>query len=193
MSSRPQVPAAAPAAILAAALLFAVLPGACTPRHGSAARPAAAADTSGPPLVRTTADRLLALAAAPGTRATLLNVWASWCGPCREEFPALLAVMRRHPEARLLLVSGDFDSQVGEARRFLKEHGVTDTTYLKSGGDQAFIDALAPEWSGALPATMLYDARGRRTAFWEGAGDSARFEQALAQAEQPQPPTEVHR
>jgi len=169
-----------------------VLPGAaalalalagCGARPGAAPRAAAAPDTAGPPIVRATADRVLARVAAPGARATLVNVWASWCGPCRAEMPALLRVMRRHSDARLLLVSADFDAQEGAARHVLRDLGVTDTTFLKAGGDQAFIDALAPEWSGALPATLVYDARGTRVAFWEGAGDSARFEDALARAE----------
>ena len=175
--------------LLPAAIATLLLAG-CAPGRDAAPFVSAPADTSGPPLERVGAERLKALAAAPGARATLLSVWASWCGPCREEFPALYRVMRRHPEARWLLVSADFDAQLGEARRFLRDHGITDTTYLKQGGDQPFIDALAPEWSGSLPATILYDARGRRVAFWEGAGDSARFEAALAQAEGSHPSPE---
>ena len=133
---------------LVLACLVTLLLAGCGLRHEAAPhRAAAPADTSGPPLQRVSATQLQALAGAPGARATLVNVWASWCGPCREEFPALLGVMRRHPEARLLLVSADFDAQVGEARRYLRDHGITDTTYLKHGGDQPFIDALAPEWS----------------------------------------------
>jgi thiol-disulfide isomerase/thioredoxin len=185
-----RVPSAG-AALVALAALLVVVPAGCSARHDAASVPAAApADTAGPPIVRASAERMLALAAAPGADATVLNVWASWCGPCREEFPAMLAVMREHPRARLLLVSADFDAQVGDARRFLSQQGVTDTTYLKQGGDQAFIDALAPEWSGALPATVVFDSRGRRVAFWEGAGDSARFAGALASAENPPPATE---
>lgn len=133
-------------------------------------------------LVPATAAHLRALAAAPGADATLLNVWATWCGPCREEFPALLAVARRHPNVRLLLVSADFDDQAHEAREFLGAHGVTDTTWLKSEPDQEFINGLEPNWSGALPATIVYDARGRAVAFWEGAADSARFEAAISNA-----------
>lgn len=109
----------------------------------------------------------------------------AWCGPCREEFPALLAAARRHPELRLLLVSADFDTQLPEARRFLFEHGVTDTSYLKHDGDQAFIDGLDARWSGALPATLLYDGAGHKVAFWEGTADSAMFETAIMQALHP--------
>jgi hypothetical protein len=81
-----------------------------------------------------------------------------------------------------MLVSADFDDQIGAARKFLAAHGVTDTCWLKTGDDMTFIDTLHPSWSGALPATLVYDANGHLTAFWEGAADSARFETAVRAA-----------
>jgi len=153
---------------------------ACTPARAPRTEHAAAA--GGGALVPATAAQLVRLAAAPGARASVLNVWATWCGPCREEFPALLTVSRRHPDVRLLLVSADFETQAAEVRAFLAAHGVRDTTYLKHDGDQAFINGLDPDWSGALPATLVYDARGRRVAFWEGSADSTRFEAAISAA-----------
>lgn len=118
---------------------------------------------------------------------TVVNVWATWCGPCREELPALLAAVRRHhPDARLLLYSADFDDQAPQVREFLAEQGVRDTVYLKTGDDAAFIQTLHPDWSGALPATLVFDRAGRLREFWEGQADSARFERAIRAALAPQ-------
>lgn len=157
---------------------------AVTTPASTSARPHGAARTAGPPILRATPAEILARVRRPGARATLLNVWASWCVPCREEFPALLRVARAHRAegVRLVLVSADFDDQVDAARRFLAARGVTDTCWLKTGDDMTFIDTLHPAWSGALPATLIYDGNGRLTAFWEGAADSARFEKAVREA-----------
>jgi thiol-disulfide isomerase/thioredoxin len=117
---------------------------------------------------------------------TLVNVWATWCGPCREEFPAMLAAIERHKDdARLVLYSADFDDQTSAVRAFLAERGVRDTVYLKTGDDTHFINTLHPDWSGALPATLVFDRAGELRAFWEGEADSARFEQAIVAALQP--------
>ena len=121
---------------------------------------AAAADP--PELVPVTAPGLLRVVGESSARVVVVNVWATWCIPCREEFPDLV---RLHEEWRargveVIFVSADFDSQIGAAVRFLAEHGIEGTTYLKTGSDMDFIDALSPEWTGALPATFLYD-RGR--------------------------------
>ena len=117
-------------------------------------------------------------------KVTLVNLWATWCGPCREEFPALVAAARRHEAegVRLLLVSADFDDQLPEVRQFLARHGVRDTCFIKAQADMPFIDGVHREWSGALPATLLFDDHGRLLEFWEGGADSARFERAVRTA-----------
>jgi thiol-disulfide isomerase/thioredoxin len=114
--------------------------------------------------------RVLSEVRRPGARLVLVNVWASWCVPCREEFPEVLAFVRAHEAegVRPVLVSADFDEQLPDARAFLKRNGVTFVTYLKTGEDTPFIDALDPRWTGALPATFLYDGNGKLQFFHEG-------------------------
>jgi thiol-disulfide isomerase/thioredoxin len=149
------------------------------------ATPAAiAASDSGVTLEPIDTATLRALASDGRARVTLVNVWATWCAPCREEFPELLAAARAHAGdgVRLVLVSTDFPEQLPEARRFLAAHGVRDSSYVKHDSDQAFIDGLDPRWTGTIPATFVYDAAGRRVAFWEGRADRARFEAAIRRA-----------
>jgi thiol-disulfide isomerase/thioredoxin len=136
------------------------------PAPGAAAPPAAAL----PELRPLTARELRTAIVAPGARAVLVNVWATWCLPCRKEFPDLLraAGEYRASGVRLVLVSADFDDNAQGAREFLAGHGVDFPSYLKTGADMEFIDSLSPKWSGALPATFLYDGAGTLRDYWEG-------------------------
>lgn len=120
-------------------------------------RPAAAAEVKA------------AVSAARG-KVVVVNVWATWCEPCREEFPDLLRLRREHgPRGmELILVSADFERQASAAEAFLREQGVDFPSYLKSGRDMEFIEGLEPRWSGSLPATFVHDRQGRLVEFWEG-------------------------
>ena len=116
------------------------------------------------------AEAILAEVRKPGAGAVLLNVWATWCSPCREEFPDLLHVARElAPKGlRLVLVSVDFPGAEAETTSFLTSQGVDFPTFLRTGKDEAFVDGLERQWSGAIPATFLYDANGKLVRFWEG-------------------------
>jgi thiol-disulfide isomerase/thioredoxin len=116
------------------------------------------------------AGAILAEVRKPGAAAVLVNVWATWCSPCREEFPDLLHVARElAPDGlRLVLVSVDFPGSEAAARSFLTSQGVDFPTFVRVGNDEKFVDGLERQWSGAIPATFLYDAKGKLVRFWEG-------------------------
>ncbi len=102
--------------------------------------------------------------------AVLVNVWATWCAPCVEEFPDIVAVYRQYKNRglKVVFVSVNFEDQADDARAFLKAQGVDFPTYLKLNDDRAFINTLDPNWSGAMPATWLYDGAGEKRHFWIG-------------------------
>ncbi|HSM01672.1 MAG TPA: TlpA disulfide reductase family protein [Acidimicrobiia bacterium] len=87
-------------------------------------------------------------------RPVILNLWASWCGPCREEMPALDAVAASNPEIYLLGVA--VDDEASAARRFAGEVGVSYALAIDEDDD---VGDRYP--SPGLPATFFID-RNRR-------------------------------
>jgi thiol-disulfide isomerase/thioredoxin len=116
------------------------------------------------------------IAAARG-RVVLVNVWATWCDPCREEFPDLVRLKREQEGSpfELILVSADFASQLPQVRQFLAEQRVDFVTYRRVGDDMEFINGLEPRWSGSIPATLLYGRDGALAEFWEGKASYTTF------------------
>jgi thiol-disulfide isomerase/thioredoxin len=113
-------------------------------------------------------DGLTALlkAGAPRERPLLVNFWATWCVPCREEFPDLVKLRGLYAPESLdfALVSLDDPSDIGTAvPDFLLESGAASLPayLLHSEDDNAAINLVDPTWGGELPATFLYDRAGR--------------------------------
>lgn len=114
---------------------------------------------------------VLAAIREPGASAVLVNVWATWCDPCREEMPEVVRFFRGHRAEglRLLLVSADDPDSPQEVARFLAKVGAAGArAFIKTGDDMAFINGLDARWSGALPASFLFDGLGRERHFWPG-------------------------
>jgi thiol-disulfide isomerase/thioredoxin len=128
-----------------------------------------------------TPDSLLEVIRKPGARAVVVNAWATTCVPCVQELPDLLQVAREHEDdgVRLVLVSFDVDVPAGQVAEFLSGRGVGFDSYLRTGSSGPFIEALAPEWSGAMPATFLYDEHGTLRRLLEGKCDAATFESGI--------------
>ena len=109
----------------------------------------------------------------------LVNFWATWCGPCREEMPQL-AAMQKRLKFRLLTVSVDEPEQNMAAATFLEKSGIGAPAYRKqTDKDDAFIAAIAPKWSGAVPALFLYGRDGKLIKSYTGEPDLKKLEAEL--------------
>lgn len=120
------------------------------------------------------------LAAGKG-QILLVDFWATWCEPCLKELPELVKLHKRLAgRFKLITVSADEPEQQADVRKFLARFGVPPPWYIKrSGDDDAFIRAVDPGWSGALPALFLYDRQGRKVASFVGETPTGVIEAAI--------------
>ncbi len=118
-------------------------------------------------------------------KVVLVNFWATWCAPCRNEMPGLAAIARKFADRGMVLVtiSADEPEDAPAAASFLQQSGITGPSFLKRArDDDAFIRALDPAWSGELPATFLYDRKGRKVRSFFGEVELRELEAAVAKA-----------
>jgi len=116
------------------------------------------------------------LAAFKG-KPVLVNLWATWCGPCVAELPTLEA-LSKSGKVRVAAISQDTGA-AAKVPAFLKEHGApTLTPYL----DDKM--ALSTGWSANLPTTILFDSAGKEVWRWNGGNDwnSAAAAKLIAEA-----------
>ncbi|MFM7271169.1 MAG: TlpA family protein disulfide reductase [Actinomycetes bacterium] len=112
------------------------------------------------------------VADAPGAP-VLLNFWASWCIPCREEFPALRRIERTFGRRGLRVVGVTFDDRRADAIRFATaERATWELAYDAEG------EAARDYGVRAAPQTILIDRRGVIIERWYGRPSSDRFDAA---------------
>ncbi len=115
-------------------------------------------------------------------RVLLVNFWATWCEPCREEFPGLVRLDKAYRSRGLSVVAISMDDpeSVSAIKQFLRSELATFACYRDNFRDfAALVDSINPKWGGGIPATFLYDRQGRLVQSWEGATSFEEFERDL--------------
>ena len=111
-----------------------------------------------------------------GEKAVLLNIWATTCAPCVEEFPMIVDLGKEIHDLEIVFVSADFDDQLSDVMSFLKEQKVSGVSFIKNENDASFINGIHPEWSGTLPFTILFGKdSGEIVSYWEGKEQESKF------------------
>lgn len=133
---------------------------------------------SQPNLQHTTASSLLEVVGQEkGEKAVLLNFWATTCSPCVEEFPMVVELGKKYEDdLAVIFVSMDWLEDKEKAKSFIRKQDMSWTTYIKNEKDNPFINGIHPDWSGAIPFTILYGkTSGEVVDFWEGEQPRERF------------------
>jgi thiol-disulfide isomerase/thioredoxin len=142
------------------------------PRENRPHAPASAAAVALPDGIELVdAAKLLSLAAAPQSRGLVVNVWASWCGSCRQEVPMLLALRDKLGQdgVALVFVSADEPQSLEKVTELANGWSLGKPALVVAPGTLGnFKRALSPDWHGGIPATFLIDAQGKLRHLWEG-------------------------
>ena len=97
-------------------------------------------------------------------RLWLINIWATWCGPCVLEYPEFIDIHRMYigRDFEFISISADKMNQKAKALKFLQEKNSAVKNYIFSGVDiYRLINIVDPEWDGALPYTVLLEPGGK--------------------------------
>ena len=112
----------------------------------------------------------------------LINVWATWCAPCREEFPDLVKIANKYVnKIDVVGINVDFPEEIdSKIIPFLKRVNAGFTNYIiKVIDPEDFINLLNEDWSGAIPATFIYDKDGNQLLYLIGKQSFEEFEKIV--------------
>lgn len=115
-------------------------------------------------------------------RPVMVSFWATWCEPCREEYPMVNELAREYHARGLVVVavSLDEETELEQLRKFLEANQPVFANYRKRPGrDEEFINGVTKRWSGAIPATFFYDRDGKLVTQLVGEFKRPAFEAAL--------------
>jgi len=111
----------------------------------------------------------------------IINFWATWCAPCVKELPHFDEIKSNYKDkkVKVILVSLDFQKQVESSLiPFIKRKDVrSEVVHLNDPDADAWISKVDATWTGAIPATLIYNNRKRK--FYEDSFTYESLDKAL--------------
>jgi|HubBroStandDraft_1064217.scaffolds.fasta_scaffold111878_3 thiol-disulfide isomerase/thioredoxin len=113
----------------------------------------------------------------------VVNFWATWCEPCRDEYPMIVELAKEFKPQGVNVVGVDMDdeSDMNLVRRFIARTQPPFPNYRQKPGIDldAFYDGVNPDWKGTMPQTIFYGRDGQILGFFLGTGPKSDFEKAF--------------
>lgn len=114
----------------------------------------------------------------------VVNIWATWCGPCVAELPELVTINRmyRGRKFKVVTISIDEPEQSEEALRVLRENHLAASNLIYDGDDKdALAEAIDPEWPGPIPHTVVIAPGGEVVYRKNGAFEPLELKRAIVE------------
>lgn len=147
----------------------------------AAANPAAQSEPGDPPLIDLTGYNQM-IASNHG-KAVMVNFWATWCAPCRTEYPMMVELSREFgPQGLVVIgVSLDENQDMGLVRKFLAANRPDFQNYRQRPGidADAFYSGVNPAWKGTMPQTDFYARDGHMARYFVGDKQKDAYVQAI--------------
>ncbi len=113
----------------------------------------------------------------------LVTFWATWCEPCRDEYPMIVELSKEYGPQGLAVVgiSLDEDADLGLVRQFLDKARPGFPNYRQRPGidADAFYQGVNPDWRGTMPQTDFYGRDGHLARYFVGQKSKDAFVQAI--------------
>ncbi len=107
----------------------------------------------------------------PNGKPLFINFWATWCIPCREEFPDLVEIDKEYRgRIDFITITLDDPAEINrDVTKFLNEMKATMPTYLLyTPNESEVIGSISKEWQGGLPFSVLFGENGETVLFKQG-------------------------
>jgi thiol-disulfide isomerase/thioredoxin len=114
----------------------------------------------------------------------LINVWATWCGPCIIEYPELVNLQRMYGQRNFefVSISADKPENTSQVLEFLATKHSAVLNYIFDRDDKyALVEAIDPAWNGALPYSILVEPGGKRIYSAQGTVDLLKLKKAIVE------------
>ncbi len=113
----------------------------------------------------------------------IVNMWATWCGPCVREIPWFESITAKYKDSkvRILLVSMDFPEDYPiQLKAFVKDKGYTSqVVWLDETNADKFCPVIDSTWGGAIPVSLFINNKKQYRQFFNHQLPEARFELEL--------------
>lgn len=140
-----------------------------------------AASKSGPPLIDLAGYRQMVRSYRG--KALMVTFWATWCEPCRDEYPMIVELAKKYAPQGLAVVGISLDdtSDLGLVHQFLAQAHPNFRNYRQKPGIdvKAFYQGVNPDWRGTVPQTVFYGRDGHIARYLIGASPRPAFENAI--------------